>query len=437
MIHNFHSIKSDEILFSFFFQKFFKKLSEKFYKKNKVPSNNVIPNDDLPDRYGRDYAIYFACNSGNEDCLSDAYTQVHRYADHDYKIPNGLERIYCSGLRGIKSKDEFINIWTKMSLTSDASFKSTLINALGCSDDPELLNAFLDTSIGSNGNNVNYTQSQRLAVFNSVLQSDSGLPVIFDFLNRARNEINYGISFVQLLSNIANSIKTESDQMLFHQFLMSRTDISSNDFLTLSRIIVNSLDQQKLQQFTKQMTEINRILDEWEHGIDEEGRTWILPKTSVPEYYKIHLDVRNIHTGARAFTGDTSIHAAIVQKTDRIMFHSKNQVFSTIDVVDRDTNVEIPISNYRLTPSHETIIIYFTKELSAGTKLSINLKYSTFLVTSATGFFQTSYTMYNSLRYVAQTQFEETGARYAFPCYDGNYFGQNVFHAKINNNNSN
>jgi aminopeptidase N len=223
---------------------------------------------------------------------------------------------------------------------------------------------------------------------------------------------------VQIYTTVASSIRDENDQLKFYQFLITRTELAGAEFQTLSRTMSTNLDQQRTTVNVKQLQEIERILHEWDHGIVDEGRVWLLPPTSRPEHYKIHLDVRNIHTGIRDFIGDATIHVEILEKTDRIIFHSKNQVFTSITAVNRASNMEVPIAKYRLTPSHETIMIYFTSEQPIGTKLEINLKYSTYLVTTTTGFFQTTYTLDGQLKYVGQTQFQRTGARYAFPCYD-------------------
>ncbi|KAL7036535.1 hypothetical protein ACKWTF_008841 [Chironomus riparius] len=400
--------------------KFFNKLSDKFYNKYKLTTLGTIPDETVPERYGRDYAINFACNNRNEQCLNDSYAVLSRFADEGVLVPNGLERIYCAGLRGVDKQDLFTKIWNIMSNTADTAFKSTLINALGCSDDPIALKAYLDSSIGD-GNNVNYTTTQRLSVFNSVLLGNSGLPVVIEFLKREQNAVvsSYRTPLMSLLTNVANSIKNEEDQKMFLSFLLTRPDLTGDNILSLSRLTSNNLDRQKSAQYMQHMNQIERILNEWDHGISDEGQVWRIPKTiSKPYYYRVHLDVRNIHTGDRAYSGDTTMHVDILKKTDRIIFHSKNQVFSSITAMNLGTNSEIEITSYRLTPAYETIIVYFAKELPAGSKISLNFKYSTSLVTITTGFYQTSYSMYGTTRYLGATQFEETGARYAFPCYD-------------------
>lgn len=403
----------------FDFQKFFNKLSDKFYDKYKLPKDGQIPNENVPERYGRDYATFFACNNRNEQCLKDSQALVEQFAYNNKLIPNGLERIYCSGLRGTGKQELFATVWDKMSNTADASFKSTLINALGCSDDPKALTDYLDSTIGD-GNNVNYTTSQRLAVFNAVLNSYSGLPVVIEFLKREQNAAvsYYRVTFMQLLRNIANSIKNEQDQTMFQSFLLSRSNLTGDDFFTILKVVDDNIVRQKSDVYVRHMSQIERILNEWEQGVADEGQVWRLPKTSKPFYYNIHLDVRNIQTGNRAYSGEATIHTEILEKTDRIIFHSKNQVFSSISAIDLNANAEIEISNYRLTPAYDTILINFAKELPAGSKISINLKYSTSLVTSTIGFYQVSYSMYGQTRFLGTTQFEETGARYAFPCYD-------------------
>lgn len=414
-------------------RKFFNHLSEKYYAKYKLPTNAVVPFDDLPERYGRNYAVSFACNAGNKQCLDDAFQLVYHYAHHDRKIPNGLELYYCHGLRGDGKVTEFVAVWNKMSLTADPNFKETLINALGCTDDPELQWAYLDTTLGSNGNNVNYTQDQRRAVFGAVVANSlTSLPVVLDFLKAKESEViaSQGRTLDQILAVVAQSIKNEQDQFLFHSFLLTRSSLSANSFLSLSRTVANNLNAQTQPRYATSKKEIERILNEWEHEDSDEGFAWILPRTAVPEYYRLHLDVRNIHTGTRAFEGEVSIDLTITQNTNRIMLHSKNHEILSVSAVNRGTNEAIPIINRRMTPTVDTMLLFFDRNLNAGTRLTVNVKYQASLVTVITGFYQTTYVKNGTTRYIAATQFEEVGARYAFPCFDEPEY-KAVFEVKI------
>lgn len=224
------------------------------YNKFKLPADNKIQFEDLPERYAREYSINFACNSGNQDCLQDAFTLVFMFANNDQKVPNGLELLYCAGFRGNGKQDEFVKVWNKMQNTADVTFKNTLISALGCTDNPILLTDYLHTSLGS-GNSVNYTQAQRRAVYTSTLQSLTGLPTITDFIkNYYRNMMSsYAWTLQQILTEVAYKIKTREDQTFFIGFLLDFESLSNDAFRALSLITYDNLAKQDLPQNAAQM----------------------------------------------------------------------------------------------------------------------------------------------------------------------------------------
>lgn len=151
--------------------------------------------------------------------------------------------------------------------------------------------------------------------------------------------------------------------------------------------------------------------------VDDENQL-ILPKTSAPQRYKIQLDARNIHTGSRAFTGEVDIDLTIKEATDKILIHSKSQVIDELKVFNKNDMTEVPLIEFNLYAPADTLAIYFMSTLQVGAQLVVNIKYSTNLLTSGTGFYQTSYDINLERRYLGATQFESTGGRYAFPHYD-------------------
>jgi hypothetical protein len=182
------------------------------------------------------------------------------YANYDQKVPNGLERIYCAGFRGDGKQDEFVKVWRKMQAQTDATFKLTLINGLGCTDNPTLLYDFLQSSLGD-GNSVNYNQAQRRAVFTSSLQSHTGLPTITKFIKEFSSTITsrYGWTLQQVLTEVANTIKTEQDQIFFINFLLSLENLSGDALRAVSQITYDNLAKQKLPQNVAQMQSLMAI----------------------------------------------------------------------------------------------------------------------------------------------------------------------------------
>lgn len=151
---------------------------------------------------------------------------------------------------------------------------------------------------------------------------------------------------------------------------------------------------------------------------------WRLPKSSKPSHYKIHLDARNVQTGALPYSGEVTITAEIIEETDFIVLHSKNQEFEMLHVFYAATNGEIPILYYTFQTEVDQITIYLDRSLSVGTQIKIHAKYSTELLPDIDGFYRDSYIDSDgvTVKYLATTQFQAVEARRVFPCYDGENF---------------
>lgn len=181
---------------------------------------------------------------------------------------------------------------------------------------------------------------------------------------------------------------------------------------------LNNIDYNKAWRAGESYQIINSFLYYEAQALEEEKNQLILPKTSAPTHYRIHLDASKIHTGDRNFTGDVEIDVLIKENTEYILIHSKTQVIEDLRVTSKDGLTEILVLEYELYPAADTLIIYFFDELLAQSEIVVHIKYATLLPTFGSGFYQTTYTLNNQVRYVGVTQFQATGARYAFPHYD-------------------
>lgn len=185
-------------------------LSKELYASFEI-INNRIPYEPLTKRYAREMAFKWACRGGNEKCLDDTYDQVHLIAHHDWIVPKGLESvIYCSGLRGVDKRSEWIDMWLMMQNSTDSGDRSRIIAGLGCTEDLQLLEDYLTTTLSMNNEN-NYNVAERLAVFNSVLSSSVGVEAVLKFLTIYELDIVmiYRVTLNSLLSNVARAVKTQ------------------------------------------------------------------------------------------------------------------------------------------------------------------------------------------------------------------------------------
>lgn len=236
-------------------QNFVKKLSAKFYGKYKLPANQVIPDDIIPERYGRSYAMNLACVAGNEQCLEDTLRLVSNYANFSQPIPKGLESILCHGMRGPNSFDTFVALWRISQLTADASLKTTLLNSLGCTNHETLLLDYLESALGSGSGNVNYTIANRQSVFAASLQSKVIVPVFVKFMtkNSASAVSMFRYTLSELITRVANTVRTRDDQFLLIDYMATANGLSGDDFKAISLIMSNAISQQQQAQYSRQI----------------------------------------------------------------------------------------------------------------------------------------------------------------------------------------
>jgi aminopeptidase N len=181
---------------------------------------------------------------------------------------------------------------------------------------------------------------------------------------------------------------------------------------------MKKIDDNKMFIISAKYDDITTYVDEQVRRAEELENQLRLPKSSVPERYRIHLDATFIHMGSRGFTGEVEIDVKVTEKTDHIMFHSKTQAIMELKVMNKGDKSEITILDYHQYAPADTLTIYFMDDLEAGTEIIVEIVYWTQMPTTGTGFYQTSYVIDGETRYLGATQFESTGARLAFPCYD-------------------
>lgn len=166
---------------------------------------------------------------------------------------------------------------------------------------------------------------------------------------------------------------------------------------------------------------------------------YILPETSIPTHYKLHINASGIPSGSTNFSGEVQIDVLIEQPTYYIMMQSRQQIVDSLQVFYKN-GTELTILDYHLYPglwldpgeiddriwrcnstsfSADTLTIFFMETLDFHTELIVIIKYSANLQTEEkTGFYQTSYVINGESRFVGATQFKQVGARLAFPHYD-------------------
>jgi aminopeptidase N len=169
---------------------------------------------------------------------------------------------------------------------------------------------------------------------------------------------------------------------------------------------------------SEKLTDVSAFVNDFVTKFEEVENQLRLPKTSIPERYRLHIDASNVHKGDKAFSGEVEIDANVIELTDHIIIHSRSQEILELVVMNRTDGTEIPLLDYHLHPPADTLTIYFWEDLSPNTEITIHVKYLATMLTYEAGFYQASYTVDAETMYLGATQFQAADARFAFPCYD-------------------
>lgn len=162
-------------------------------------------------KYARALAINWACNTGNEHCVTTSnarLTQVLGTNDELHQNVRGV--LYCAALRN-NTVEAFNQVWDRLLATTDAANRIQLFTALGCTRNEESLERYLNSSLAStNSENIVYNNGDYVRVFTAVYQgSQVGLKKAIQFLtvNLAEARDRYGA--LSVITGMANLVVSE------------------------------------------------------------------------------------------------------------------------------------------------------------------------------------------------------------------------------------
>jgi hypothetical protein len=229
-----------------------------------------------------------------------------------------------------------------------------------------------------------------------------------------------------LLTSASRRISSDEDEAIILSAL-DRLEANSQVKTTTRATVVKNIkfnkDYAASQASNTLSVYIHNYLKAHEEGFDLDFEELLrLPKTSRPIHYEVHLDVRNIDRGSLPYTGHVSIDVEILETTDRILLHSKDQVINQMRIVRRGSSEEIRVLDHRHSRVNN-LAIYFVEHLVKGTLITITADYSTNLLDEIDGFYRDSYLTFDEnnqavTKYLATTQFQAVEARRVFPSYD-------------------
>lgn len=138
----------------------------------------------------------------------------------------------------------------------------------------------------------------------------------------------------------------------------------------------------------------------------------LLPTNVKPLAYDIALTPdKDLST----FKGKVNILLNILESTNSIILHSKELDIKQVNLVINKKNIKA--FDVQIDKENEKILIKFGDKLDIG-EANLFIDYDGVINNQMTGFYRSSYHIDGHEKIIAVTQFEDTSARMAFPCFD-------------------
>lgn len=209
-----------------------------------------------------------------------------------------------------------------------------------------------------------------------------------------------------VIEGMATRVSTTAQAQMFNSMLTSiRINITDASYNTATASVNENMQFKTSAASNTIKTWLNTLYN---------GLSY-LPATTTPVRYDLHITT-NVHAGTRRFDGVVLIHLVALEDTNTITLFNRALTIRTVTLYNAAENV-LDILNFSTTA--EVLTITLLDELKKDTVYILEIEYNGNLQTSDSGFYRSSYPAANgATRYLGVTQFESTGARAAFPCYD-------------------
>nr|XP_022919428.1 uncharacterized protein LOC111428220 [Onthophagus taurus] len=221
-------------------------------------SFDISNNDDFITILKTALALDWSCNLGVESCVSKAKELFKDYKENGIKIdPNLRSTVYCTALRNSDDIESDWNfLWEKFTSTSLATEQVTILSALGCTTDQDILNDYLKKSI-TVGSPIRKQDAR--SVFTAVLTGNlNGVNVAYEFFTANLEDLS---SYYSGMNDLTNIISSMTDR-----FTTQEQIDNFSEFAEANKELLKEGYQQVQSSLTNAAANINwaqKELDDW------------------------------------------------------------------------------------------------------------------------------------------------------------------------------
>ncbi|XP_034947292.1 uncharacterized protein [Chelonus insularis] len=322
--------------------------------------------------------IKWTCWLSHFDCISRSSQIFNNWKLNGSKSVSTMlqQTVFCSAIKW-GSDDDWNFLWAKYLQTNVTSEKKAILHALGCTENPKIINKLLTSAI-TKDSGIQLKDSR--SVFISVYFSGPiGAMEVTNFIRHNRQKM---LKYYK--SDNRKLWKIPFIHMLRNNFkLFKRYDPKIFEFLSY------------------------KYPDDDRH----------LPRKVKPLEYHIRI-IPDLKAKNSAFGGSVSMVLEILNHTSCIVLHAKDLFISKINVYNFHSSIPYVILNYSY-DNYDKLSIYLGTIVSSGSRLILDIEYTGFINEKQIGLFQGSYEDKNGNTHLfAATQLEKIYARQIFPCFD-------------------
>ncbi|XP_022900424.2 aminopeptidase N-like [Onthophagus taurus] len=166
----------------------------------------------------RPQLLHWICRHGHLSCRFHSLTEIRNWRDNGVLVPPNVQTVYaCSALR-VGNQGDFDFLYN-LYLTSELQVRERMIPALGCAENEEVLENYLNIILAENSTILS---QDRLPALNAIHGAGSiGLEYFYSYFKQ-----NYGLfrarfsesQFRSIVNSLANRFTTEAQLQDFREF---------------------------------------------------------------------------------------------------------------------------------------------------------------------------------------------------------------------------
>ncbi|KAJ1527772.1 hypothetical protein ONE63_007727 [Megalurothrips usitatus] len=388
----------------------------------------------------RDIVTQLACENGLPECRRQAlkaYNTISMSGDQEVYDPNVLAATTCTGALSFGAAD-LTKVIARVLNTEDVTARTSLLRGAGCVRSPALVQTLLGVATGADSG---LSSGEAVYLLKSIMDhSPDGCDTALTYVHDNKASVD-GSLLPSILQEIAKRIYKKEQLEKITELTKGDTSDATADMLAVAEATLKwaqgnlrELKEWVAAQLGVSPPRAPLLVDSASvpapvpptaqpRPTEPPGpaQEWLLPNHLQPERYSLDFTI-NMDPGTApdkfSFSGVATIHINVVEATDKIVLHKHESLTVAVDSVEsKDGDVALD-GEPTYDVKHDFYTIALKEELKKGEKYTVKLTFSGPLKKDLAGLYLSSYTEGTDTKYLAVTQFEQTSARKAFPCFD-------------------